>query len=75
MNHLDESSLGLNENPYIIQLQNLTKVYDGVTVIDKRNMNIKKGEFVTILGPSDAASLRHYVGLQDLRRRIPEIFS
>ena len=30
MNHLDESSLGLNENPYIIQLQNLTKVYDGV---------------------------------------------
>ena len=67
MNHLDESSLGLNENPYIIQLQNLTKVYDGVTVIDKRNMNIKKGEFVTILGPSGcgkSTTLRRIAGFE-----------
>ena len=67
MNHLDESSLGSNENQYIIQLQNLTKIYDGVTVIDKRNLNIKKGEFVTILGPSGcgkSTTLRRIAGFE-----------
>ena len=37
---------------YIIQLKNLTKVYGNKTVVKNINLDIKKGEFVTILGPS-----------------------
>lgn len=36
----------------IISLKNLTKQYDGKTVVDNINLDIKKGEFVTFLGPS-----------------------
>lgn len=41
-----------DETNYIIKLNNVTKIFDGVTVIDKLNLSIKKGEFVTLLGPS-----------------------
>lgn len=37
---------------YIISLQGVSKVFDGVTVVDDINLNITKGEFVTFLGPS-----------------------
>lgn len=40
-----------NEN-YIISLKGVSKVFDGVTVVDDINLNITKGEFVTFLGPS-----------------------
>jgi spermidine/putrescine transport system ATP-binding protein len=40
------------KNDVIIELQNLTKVYDGKTVVDNLNLKIQKGEFVTFLGPS-----------------------
>lgn len=36
----------------IIELQNLVKVFDKQTVVDDVNLNIRKGEFVTLLGPS-----------------------
>ena len=36
----------------IISLQHITKEFDGVTVVNDFNLDIKKGEFVTILGPS-----------------------
>ncbi|MBQ7994781.1 MAG: ABC transporter ATP-binding protein [Bacilli bacterium] len=37
----------------IISLVNVTKVFeDGATAVDSFNLDIKKGEFVTILGPS-----------------------
>ena len=36
----------------IISLQGVSKVYDGVTVVDNFNLDITKGEFVTFLGPS-----------------------
>jgi len=39
-------------NDIIIQLNNLTKSFDGTTVVDNLNLSIKKGEFVTFLGPS-----------------------
>ena len=37
---------------YIIELNGLTKIYDGKTVVDHINLKIKRGEFVTLLGPS-----------------------
>lgn len=36
----------------IIEIRNITKVFDGVTVVDDVNFSIKRGEFVTLLGPS-----------------------
>ncbi|HHV60500.1 MAG TPA: ATP-binding cassette domain-containing protein [Clostridiaceae bacterium] len=39
-------------NGPIIELINLTKQFDGVTVVDHINLSIKENEFVTLLGPS-----------------------
>ena len=36
----------------IISLQGVSKVFDGVTVVDNFDLDITKGEFVTFLGPS-----------------------
>jgi spermidine/putrescine transport system ATP-binding protein len=40
------------EDNIIISLEHLVKEYNGTTVVDDFSLNIKKGEFVTILGPS-----------------------
>ncbi len=42
----------MEENNKIISLSHVSKVYDGVTVVDDFNLDITKGEFVTFLGPS-----------------------
>ena len=36
----------------IIKIENVTKVFDGVTVIDNINLSIKRGKFITLLGAS-----------------------
>ncbi len=36
----------------VIEIKNVSKAYDGTTVVDDINLSIKKGEFVTLLGPS-----------------------
>ena len=36
-----------NEN--IIEIKGITKVFDGVTVLDNLNLGIKRGQFVTLL--------------------------
>ncbi len=36
----------------IIDLKNITKEYNGVTVLDNINLYIRKNEFLTLLGPS-----------------------
>lgn len=40
------------ENEYIIQAEHVTKAFDQKVVLDDVSLNIRKGEFVTILGPS-----------------------
>ena len=37
---------------HILDLQNVTKRYDGKTILDNINLYIREGEFVTLLGPS-----------------------
>lgn len=37
---------------YIIRLVDVSKEFDGVSVIDNMNLYVRKGEFVTFLGPS-----------------------
>ena len=41
-----------DKNERIIEIRNVSKQYDGITVVDDINLSIKKGEFVTLLGPS-----------------------
>lgn len=36
----------------IIEVRNITKIFDGTTVVDDINLSIKRGDFVTLLGPS-----------------------
>src|SRR5574344_1287076 len=36
----------------IIELKNVTKMFDGTTVVDNMSFFVKKGEFLTFLGPS-----------------------
>ena len=42
----------MEEQPRMIHLENISKEYDGVTVLDDINLYIRKKEFVTLLGPS-----------------------
>ena len=35
-----------------LSLKNIRKVYDGQVVLEDLNLDIKKGEFLTLLGPS-----------------------
>lgn len=37
---------------YIIELENISKEYDGIRVLDNINLYIKRNEFLTLLGPS-----------------------
>lgn len=36
----------------IIEMKNVYKTYDDKTVVKNASLNIKRGEFVTLLGPS-----------------------
>ncbi len=36
----------------IIEVRNVTKVFDDVTVVDNITLSVKRGDFVTLLGPS-----------------------
>ena len=40
------------KSDFIIEIQHLSKSFGGVKVLDDINLNIRKGEFVTLLGPS-----------------------
>ena len=42
----------MTNNETIISLKNVSKQFDGTVVVDAFNLDIKRGEFVTILGPS-----------------------
>ena len=55
------------DNDYIIDLRHVSKVFDGVTVVDDFNFYVNKGEFVTILGPSGcgkSTTLRMIAGFE-----------
>ncbi len=42
----------MSEEPRMIHLENISKEYNGVTVLSDINLYIRKKEFVTLLGPS-----------------------
>lgn len=52
---------------YIIDLKNVSKIFDDVTVVDNFNLYVKKGEFITFLGPSGcgkSTTLRMIAGFE-----------
>ena len=44
--------IGAEKFDKIIEIRNVTKVFDDVTVVDDMSLSIKRGDFVTLLGPS-----------------------
>lgn len=43
----------------IIEFKHVTKIFNGVTVIEDENFYVRKGEFLTILGPSGCGNPQH----------------
>lgn len=57
----------MDGNDTIISLRHVCKEFDGTTVVDDFNLEVKKGEFITILGPSGCGkttSLRMIAGFE-----------
>lgn len=42
----------MNKENVLLKLERLHKTYDGEVVLDNLNLDIKEGEFITLLGPS-----------------------
>ena len=58
----------------LLDLVNITKSYDGVTILDDLNLYIRENEFLTLLGPSGCGKTTTLRILGGLRRRMPERF-
>ena len=48
----ESANVSLKRSENIIEVKGVTKVYDGVTVLDNLSLGIKRGQFVTLLGQS-----------------------
>ena len=42
----------MSTNDYIIEIKNISKSFGDKVILDDVSINVKRGEFVTILGPS-----------------------
>ena len=59
----------------LIDLQHISKSYDGQMVLDDLNLYIRENEFLTLLGPSGWGKLPHCGLLAVLRRLMRETSS
>lgn len=44
----------------LIDLQHITKIFDGEKVLDDLNLYIRENEFLTLLGPSGCGKLQRF---------------
>ena len=55
----------------MLELKNITKEYDGITILDDINLEIEEGEIVSILGPSGSGKttlLNMILGMTDVTK-------
>jgi len=52
LNTQDTKIIDTTKFDKIVELRGVSKVFDGVTVVDDVSLSIKRGDFVTLLGPS-----------------------
>ena len=57
----------------LIQLENITKTYDGNMILDDLNLYVKENEFLTLLGPSGCGKTLPCVLSVVLRHRTPDV--
>lgn len=61
--------LGMERSFWMLQLKNISKSYDGVSILKNINLEIEEGEIVSILGPSGSGKttlLNLILGLVDV---------
>ena len=59
--------MNMQEDKSIIEVRHVSKYFGDKTALDDVTLNVKKGEFVTILDPSGCGKpplLRHIAGIQ-----------
>jgi len=60
----------LSAGDTIVRFVDIGKTYDGVArIIDKLDLDIRRGEFLTLLGPSGSGKTTTLMLLADSRRR------
>ncbi len=54
-----------NDNPIVMELKNIIKIFESPAgesvVLDNISFTIKKGEFISIVGPSGSGNLRYLI--------------
>ena len=60
--------MNMQEDKSIIEVSHVSKYFGDKTALDDVTLNVKKGEFVTILGPSGSVKPRCCVSLLVFRQ-------
>ena len=53
--------MSMQQSNYIIEVKGVSKFFGDKMVLDNINLYVKKGEFVTVLGPSGCGRQLFYV--------------
>ena len=57
-----------NSNDILVKFSDVTKQYGDLVVLDKLNLEIKKNEMVSIIGPSGSGKNNCFKSFNDFRK-------